>query len=223
MFQAKLLLRSADHRPPARRMNAPPGRAACRQCPGGTPQHHAAGRTFALSGDAFWVVQSGALWIMKLDYCGRQTPLALLGPQMVFSRRLVSPSGYYFAQAETDVESLVLDWPQIQRSDALTAQVNGKLVDLLLHMEAWLALRCRGSTVERLRDFLLLLAEQFGRPGPRGVRLNLHLTHAQIGMAIGKERVTVSGAMGRLRADGWIREEADGHLLLTWDLAAARY
>jgi CRP-like cAMP-binding protein len=160
---------------------------------------------------------------MKLDYCGRQTPLALLGPQMVFSRRLLSPSGYYFAQAESDVQLWVLEWADIERSRALSAQINGKLVDLLLHMEAWLAVRCQGSAVEQLRDFLLLVGEQFGRPRPQGVHLELRLTHAQIAMAIGKERVTVSAAIGRLRADGWIRAEADGHLLLGWDLAAARY
>lgn len=166
------------------------------------------------------MVQSGALWIVKLDYCGRQTPLALLGPQMVFSRQLVSPSDYFFARAQTDVELQLLPWPCIRRSDALSAQMNHKLVDLLLHMEAWLSLRYRGSTVEQLRDLLVLLAEQFGRPGPRGVRLELRLTRAQLGMAIGKDRVTVSRAIDQLRADGLIRQEEDGHLLLAWNLSA---
>ncbi|MBW4698905.1 MAG: Crp/Fnr family transcriptional regulator [Aphanocapsa lilacina HA4352-LM1] len=223
MFQTELSFPTAAPYAPLRWMDAPADRAACRRCPGGSLQHHGAGRTFVLSGEAFWVVQSGALWIMKLDYCGRQTPLALLGPQMVFSRRLLSPSGYYFAQAESDVQLWVLEWADIERSRALSAQINGKLVDLLLHMEAWLAVRCQGSAVEQLRDFLLLVGEQFGRPRPQGVHLELRLTHAQIAMAIGKERVTVSAAIGRLRADGWIRAEADGHLLLGWDLAAARY
>jgi CRP-like cAMP-binding protein len=173
-----------------------------------------------LSEDAFWVVQSGALWIMKLDYCGRQAPLALLGPQMVFSRRLVSPSGYYFAQAETDVEVLRLSWSEIRHSAALSAQFNGRLVDLLLHMEAWLALHRQDSAVEQLRGFLVLVAEQFGRPESSGVRLCLRLTHGQLGEALGRERSTISRAMAQLRTEGWLREEQDGTLVLCRSLPA---
>ncbi len=46
------------------------------------------------------------------------------------------------------------------------------------------------------------IAERFGRATPQGLRLDLRLTHQQLGDMVGAVRESITIAMGRLAASG---------------------
>jgi hypothetical protein len=69
--------------------------------------------------------------------------------------------------------------------------------------------------LDRVRDFLLLLARTHGRvDGRRGVRIDLRLTHELIAEAVGSARETVSRAMETLQDDGFVVRERGVYRLL---------
>ena len=69
-------------------------------------------------------------------------------------------------------------------------------------------------TIDRLWGFLVLLMEEYGQTGEKGVYLPYPLTHAQIGSAIGSTRVTVTRLMGKLRQQGLISIKEDSTICL---------
>ena len=67
---------------------------------------------------------------------------------------------------------------------------------------------------QRLVAFFAHLAERWGRVGPTGVVIPLHLTHETLGRLIGARRPTVSLALKDLAGDGLLSRRGDGAWLL---------
>jgi CRP/FNR family transcriptional regulator, cyclic AMP receptor protein len=67
---------------------------------------------------------------------------------------------------------------------------------------------------DRLRLLFSVLAEPWGRVTPRGVRLQLPLTHDLLGQMVGARRPSVTTALAALRAEGAIERLGRGHWLL---------
>jgi hypothetical protein len=72
---------------------------------------------------------------------------------------------------------------------------------------------------DRILAFFLDLAERMGRVTSAGIAIDLPLTHALVGEAVGSRRPTVSLALTELAADGLITREAGG----IWMLAPGRF
>ena len=68
---------------------------------------------------------------------------------------------------------------------------------------------------ERVRGFLELLAQDYGQPCDEGLRLNLRLTHQEMASALSTTRVTVTRVIGLLRDEGWLKIDAQRHLVIT--------
>jgi CRP-like cAMP-binding protein len=58
---------------------------------------------------------------------------------------------------------------------------------------------------DRLQQFLLMLAQDFGQVEPQGVRIPLKLTHYQLATAVGTTRVTITRLLKDLKDQGWLR------------------
>ncbi len=67
---------------------------------------------------------------------------------------------------------------------------------------------------DRLLAVMWLLAESWGQVTPAGTLLPIGLTHAALGGLVGARRPTVTLALGSLTADGALRREERGWLLL---------
>jgi CRP-like cAMP-binding protein len=75
----------------------------------------------------------------------------------------------------------------------------------LQQTEAWLALAGKRLVTDRLQQFLLMLAQDFGQVEPQGVRIPLKLTHYQLATAVGTTRVTITRLLKDLKDQGWLR------------------
>ena len=71
---------------------------------------------------------------------------------------------------------------------------------------------------DRILAFFLELAERLGRVTPEGIAVDLPLTHALIGEAVGSRRPTVSLALTELATTGLLSRRAGG----TWIVAPGR-
>jgi hypothetical protein len=79
---------------------------------------------------------------------------------------------------------------------------------------------CQMPRVEcRLVALLMLLAEDWARVSPRGMILDLRLTHEALGTFVGARRPTVTLALKTLDRDGVVQREDDGSWLLAADAA----
>ena len=63
---------------------------------------------------------------------------------------------------------------------------------------------------QRVLGILSLLAEQFGISHPNGTLIDLRLTHAQLAVAVGATRTTITRVLGELRAAGKLSADGSG-------------
>lgn len=76
------------------------------------------------------------------------------------------------------------------------------------------------DTAARVAYRLIELAERFGQPAARGLRISVSLTQGELASWIGSSREAVSKALGSMRRRGWI--ETGRRTLVVRDLAALR-
>jgi CRP/FNR family transcriptional regulator, cyclic AMP receptor protein len=99
-------------------------------------------------------------------------------------------------------------WPQI--SQTLLRRAGRRVINLDLQR----AIAAQPRLEVRLALLLWHLAGRWGRVEPTGVRLPLPLTHQLLGQLIGAERPSVSHALARLAAGGFVTGHGDEwHLL----------
>ena len=77
-----------------------------------------------------------------------------------------------------------------------------RLRDRVRLMEGWSAMQARPHLDQRIVGILSVLAEQFGVLHPRGLLVDVRITHAQLAAAIGATRSTVTRLLTNLRTRG---------------------
>jgi len=165
---------------------------------------YATGQTIALQSDEVLIVCRGIVQLFTIQPDGGETLLGLAGPSMPLGLPLtvVHP---YWATALTDVDVLALPMVEVEASPVLMAGIYRHLTLRLQQTEAWLALAGKRLVTDRLQQFLVMLAQDFGQVEPQGVRIPLRLTHYQLATAIGTTRVTITRLLKDLRDQGWLR------------------
>jgi CRP-like cAMP-binding protein len=175
--------------------------------------YYASGTQIPLPHDALWLVQQGLVLLGTHYDTGEEALLGLLTEGGLFGQPLscVSP---YEARALTDVWLQALSVTEVEQSPQLMGQLFSCLAQRQRQAEALLALQGHRLLEERLRQFLCLLAQEFGQETPLGTRLGIRLTHQHIANALGSSRVTITRLMGRLRHQGWLAWDNGRHLTL---------
>jgi CRP/FNR family transcriptional regulator len=107
------------------------------------------------------------------------------------------------------------------RVPAMAANVVRILAAQIAERELAVAILLEPSVERRLLLKLRQLALRFGRVTPRGVRLDLRLTHQELATMVGAVRESVTLAMGRLAEQGEI-EVRNRTVLIRGDLGAVR-
>jgi CRP-like cAMP-binding protein len=164
---------------------------------------YASGRSVPLRRNEIYIIYRGVIQLHTIHPDGGETLLGLLGPSMPFGLPLSSVDPYW-AVALTNVDLLPLSMNEVEASPALMAGIFPHLTRRLQQSEAWLALSGKRLVADRLRQLLILLAQDFGQVETQGVRLTLRLTHHQLAIIIGTTRVTVTRLLRDFRNEGWL-------------------
>lgn len=176
---------------------------------------YAAGRTIPLRAGELLVVCRGVVQLFTIQQDGSETLLGLAGPSIPIGLPLtvVDP---YWASTLTDVDMLPLSMAEVESSPVLMAGICRHMMLRLQQSEAWLAISGKRLVADRLRQLLLLIAQDFGQVEPVGVRIPVRLTHHQLATAIGTTRVTVTRLLKDFKAEGWLQTQ-QRYLILQLD------
>lgn len=154
-------------------------------------------------------VSAGRIAIVVEAEAGRQRTIALLQE----GDALVLPAGGWpgapdaRARAVTDAEMMVLtgSLDDVLCSDAAVgAWVLRAVAAAVADRELSAAIALEPRLERRLILKLRQLAERWGKVTPEGVRLDLRVTHQELGDMIGAARESITVALGRLQEQGEI-------------------
>lgn len=160
-------------------------------------QSHRAGDRLSLDAESTLEVLTGIVSLTVLHEDGAEVLLGLYGSGHVLPGH---PEDACCIQlyAHTDCTVQIRPW----REAARRPDLGERLRDRLRFMEAWAAMQARPQIEQRLHGILSLLGEQFGRRTPRGLLIEVRITHSQLASAVGATRTTVTRLLGRLRRRG---------------------
>jgi CRP-like cAMP-binding protein len=176
------------------------------------------GRRISLKDDEVYIVARGIIRIQTLSIDGDESILGLVGPMMPIARRFTLLKSYE-VYALTSVDLLCLRWAEVQESTELLNELNKATIRRLLCTEVMLSLLSRKQILERLIRFIYFLSKEFGKPTPRGILLEVYLTHQQIATVLNTTRVTITRLMGRLRDASFISVDKDRNLYVLDELS----
>jgi CRP-like cAMP-binding protein len=171
------------------------------------------GKQIPLDTKNIWIVYRGYAQTSTLQPSGDESILGFLGPLMPLSLKL-SFIETYEALALTDVELLQLSQEEIDRSPELLHEINLQMARCLRQTEALLWLNGKRAMIDRLRDFLSLMAHEFGQPTTEGIRIDFRLRHHQIANAVGTTRVTATRFLRELREQDVYHVGKDRHFYI---------
>jgi len=167
--------------------------------PGHGRRRFAEGARIALGADQVLSIESGVVAQRVIHADGTQVLIGLFG-----ARRIVighpDDSCCLELVAHTDTEAVCQPWQDAEAAPGFATAMRARL----RQMEAWAAAQARPHLDGRLLGVLSVLAEQFGRPYPRGVLIDVRLTHDQLASATAATRATVTRALGQLRHRGMV-------------------
>lgn len=153
-----------------------------------------------------YVIKEGRVKVSRYSADGREQILALLEPGDVIGElSLVQEKEVVHVEAFED--TLVCGMHRedflglIQRQPELMLRVMRALAERLRAAEEEIADLVFRNVPGRLASLLLRLAQAYGRATPAGQRLDLRLTHHDIGAMIGATRETVTAVFSRLREE----------------------
>ncbi|MGB3309174.1 MAG: Crp/Fnr family transcriptional regulator [Nodosilinea sp.] len=164
---------------------------------------YVSGQPMPLRADEILVICRGVVQLFTIQQDGSETLLGLAGPSMPVGLPLTTVDPYW-ASALTDVDVLALPMAEIEASSVLMAGMFRNITLRMQQAEAWLALSGKRLVADRLKHFLLMLAQDFGQVEPDGIRIPIRLTHHQLATAIGTTRVTVTRLLKDFKTEGWL-------------------
>jgi CRP-like cAMP-binding protein len=181
---------------------------------------YSTGRKIPLCDEEVCIIYRGVVCTQTFQQEGDESILGLVGPMMPVSPKftLLNP---YEVYALTPVDLIRTTWSELQKSEDLMREMNRALIQRLRQTEALFAIRSKRQTSERLIGFLSFLAQEYGKPTPQGIRLEVQLTHQQIADSISATRVTVTRLMGTLRRASLIRIGSDRCLYVMNELSSS--
>lgn len=149
--------------------------------------------------DVLWQIERGVVRTLTWNEEGTVIPLGYWGPGDIVGHSL-SRLNPYQIECLTRVEMSILP-------EALWCQALDAIVLHIQQAEELLDIVHRNPTSLRLRQFLLWLAQKFGRDVDQGRLIVLGLTHQEMAAAIGATRVTVTRLLQQYEAEGLLRRD----------------
>jgi len=183
--------------------------------------HLAAGSTVPLLRKNVWLVVRGMVKLTALSINGDEMLLGLAGPNEPFGDPLSNVEAYE-ATTLCDTDLLCLTCEEISREPHLAMALLQGMGTRYRQSESMLALLGLRRVEDRVRGFLELLANDYGKPCEQGLRLDIKLTHQELASALSTTRVTVTRVLGALRDEGWLHIDEKRRLVISHLPAAGR-
>lgn len=170
---------------------------------------------------AFYVIKDGRIKVYKLSEDGRELIIGIFSNGGVFGDVPVFDGGPYPATAETmidsvvwsisrnDFEKLVKDHPDISLK---LIRVLGRRLRQAHNLLRDMALK---NVPQRLATLLIKFIDEYGRPGPQGILLELPLSRQNIAELIGVSRETATRELSKFAKAGLL--EVDGRRITIID------
>ena len=158
-----------------------------------------------------YLLVSGRVHISHVNEDGKQSILMLVQPGQLFGELAICDRRPREEYCETTEDSTVVVIPTGDLSQLIRENADLSFDMLNLFGSRQRVIKRRLSSVlfrskrQRLFHLLKELAEDFGRPDADGVRIDLPLSHQQLGRLIGATRETVTIVLGELRTEGLVR------------------
>ncbi|MEO1004073.1 MAG: Crp/Fnr family transcriptional regulator [Cyanobacteria bacterium J06638_7] len=175
--------------------------------------HLSAGSTVPLLKRSVWMVIRGMVKLSAISIQGDELLLGLAGPNEPFGEPLSNVQAYE-ARTVNDSDLLCLSCEDLAGSPDLAIALLQGMAARYRQSEAMLALLGLRRIEERVRGFLELLANDYGQPCDKGLRLNVKLTHQELASALSTTRVTVTRVLGALRDEGWLHIDSQRRLVI---------
>jgi CRP-like cAMP-binding protein len=162
-------------------------------------------------GDAVFVLAQGRVKICNFTPDGKQAILAFVEPGELFGEQALLEEGRREEHAETVLPSTIVQLPadELQRLMAATPELTLSISRLIGFRRRRIERRLKAllfrSNRERLVQLLLDLAEQYGRPAPQGVVIDIKLSHQDLASVIGSTRESVTLLLGQLQLEGHVK------------------
>jgi len=171
-------------------------------------------------GDRLYVLEEGKVKLARASEQGKEVTLAILTPGCVFGELSLGERRRFGAYAEVLDRAQVFtigrqEFEQIvARCPRLALRTIEAVLDRLNWAEEQIEDLVFRSVPARVASLLLRLSEVHGRVGPRGVTVDLRLTHQEIGNMVGATRETITNVLSDLRGEGLIDVRKKRVLLL---------
>jgi CRP-like cAMP-binding protein len=176
-------------------------------------RHFRRGAEIPLSPKQIWLVRHGVVQLGTLYPNGDESMIGLASPGLPFGIPLTQVNPY-ISVALTDVTLISLNISDVANSPVLALLFMQQFSDRLRQSEALLAISGHRRLDDRLRQLLILLAQEVGQPGKKGIRLSVRFTHQLLANATGTTRVTVTRLLGQLRREGWLEFDKTHHIVI---------
>ena len=161
--------------------------------------------------DGVLLLAEGRVRISNFTAGGKQAILAFIEPGELFGELALFDSGGREEFAETAEPSTIVLIPgdEMRRLMEAAPQVALGVTKLIGLRRRRIERRLKSllfrSNRERLVHLLLELADQYGRPDPGGILIDIKLSHQDLANVIGSTRETVTVTLGELQAEGAVR------------------
>jgi CRP-like cAMP-binding protein len=176
--------------------------------------HLVAGSTVPLLRKNVWLVVRGMVKLTAISIHGDEMLLGLAGANEPFGDPLSNVEAYE-ATTLCDTDLLCLSCEEIAREPHLAIALLQGMGARYRQSESILALLGLRRVEERVRGFLELLANDYGKPCEQGLRLDIRLTHQELASALSTTRVTVTRVLGILREEGWLQIDSRRRLVIS--------
>lgn len=156
-------------------------------------------------GENVYLIQKGRVRLARVSEGGREHTLGILEAGSIVGEDAIFHDGRHrnFAEAMDDVEVCAIpkeDFEKaLQRSGPLSLALAKSVEERLCRTEEKLEQMVFLGVQTRLARLLLQLADTHGVREEDGVRIDLRLTHEEIGALIGSTRETTSKLLGEFR------------------------
>lgn len=156
------------------------------------------------------LVAEGRIRLSSLTPDGKQAILAFVEPGEVFGELALLDAGAREEYAEAVAASTVILLPGdllqqfLMESPHFSLGITRLIGLRRRRVERRLKSLLFRSTRERLGSLLLELVEQYGRPVPEGILIDLKLSHQDLASIIGATRESVTLLLGELQSEGLV-------------------
>ena len=157
-----------------------------------------------------YCVFSGRVKLYKTGVDGRQQIVRITGPGDLLGYRSLFADEPYSATAEAleDATICCIDknafFPLLNKNPDLSLSVIKKLSMELRHAEELATSIAQRSVRERMAELLLMLKGAYGKPGKKGITIDLQLSREELAEMIGITQETAIRLLSEFKKDGII-------------------